>query len=70
MTEPSVSTDPACTRCGLPAPLTCLACTRPVCGACAIPAPGAATGYGDPTDTDVYFCSLRCEEIYIRIRKA
>jgi len=62
--------DPACSRCGKPAALTCLACTKPVCGECAIPAPGAATGYGDPTDTDVYFCSLRCEELYIRIRKA
>ncbi len=62
--------DPACSRCGAPAALACIACTRPVCAGCAIPASTGATRYGDPTDADSYFCSSRCEEIYLSIRKA
>ena len=69
MTEPETPETPACTRCTKPAALTCLACTKPICNDCAIPAPTSVTGYGDPTDTDLYFCSLRCEDINISLRK-
>lgn len=70
MSDNSPPDNPSCVRCGKPAALRCLACTKPVCNGCAIPAPTSATGYGDPTDTDLYFCSLRCEDIYISYRKA
>ena len=65
MTEP----DPPCCRCGAPAPLRCLACGKPVCLNHAIPAPTSATTLHDPTDTNAYFCSFRCEDIWIDIHK-
>ncbi len=68
MTE-TATLEPPCRRCGAPAPLSCLACTKPVCTSCAIPAPMSVTTLGDPTDANEYFCSFRCEEIYIKIHR-
>ena len=62
-------TNPPCRRCGTSAPLSCLACTKPVCMSCAIPAPTSVTTLGDPTDANTYFCSYRCEDIYINIHR-
>ena len=61
--------DPPCSRCGASAPVACIACTLPVCMACAVPAPSSATTLHDPTDTNTWFCSFRCQEIYLSIHR-
>ena len=69
MTDVPQVPDPPCSRCGAPAPVACLACTRPVCMTCALPAPSSATTLHDPTDANVYFCSFDCQEIYLDIHR-
>ena len=69
MTEAATTPDPPCSHCRAPAPVTCVACAKPVCMTCAIPAPSSATTLHDPTDTNAYFCSFRCQEIYLGIHR-
>jgi hypothetical protein len=37
--------------------------------ACAVPAPSSATTLHDPTDANAWFCSFRCQKIYLDIHR-